>query len=70
MKGVAGAGDGETRRPRELVWRWDLAGFMEQGAGEIGSSAMALMATATTMAGHPKWRRRVPRAGGTGAMGS
>jgi hypothetical protein len=70
VKGVAGAGDGETRRLRELVWRWDLAGFMEQGARETGSSAMALMATATTMAGHPKWRRRVPRAGGTGAMGS
>ena len=63
MKGVAGVGDGETHRPRELVWRWDLAGFMEQGAGETGSSAMALMATVTTMDGHPKWRRRALRAG-------
>jgi hypothetical protein len=35
---------------------------------ETGSSAMALIATAATMAGHPKWRRRAPRAGGWAAM--
>jgi hypothetical protein len=36
VKGVAGAGDGETRQPRELG---------------TGSSAMALKTTATTKAG-------------------
>jgi hypothetical protein len=39
---------------------------MEQGTGR---SAMALMATAATKAGHPKWRRRAPRVGARAPWG-
>jgi hypothetical protein len=54
-RGARAGSHGQGERHEETRAR-----AMEQG---IGSSAMALMATAATKAGHPKCRRRAPRAG-------
>jgi hypothetical protein len=57
VKGVAGAGDGETHRPRELVWRQDLAGFLVRG---VGVSALTVSSQESRENTGKKWSKAVP----------
>jgi hypothetical protein len=45
-------------------------GFLQPSGMENRELDMALIAATATKTGHPKWRRRAPRARGTGAKGS
>jgi hypothetical protein len=68
----ASAGGSRPREENRGALRCGEEGcdFLQPSGMDNRELDMALMAAAATKTGHPKWRRRAPRAGGTGAMGS